>query len=395
MLDLPTHSVLVAGLDHWSKGEQVHEKRLVEKLNYVLQREDVTLHAPPADSEDPTAPPTGIKAWQFPEWFITQDVEGDGASTRSRLLVPRRSLTRGKYIDGAKKRRHVVPVRFVRACRGGHIGDIDWHLYVHRGEGNCRRQLFMDERGTSGDLSEVWVRCACGRDRQMSDAATLKLQALGHCDGSRPWLGAYAKETCGDINRLLIRTASNAYFPQLLSVISLPSRDEELVKAVDKVWENFLQYVTDLEDLGRDRAKKPPVRAALEGFPDADVLSEIRSRRGESGGQPAKSVKQAEIETLLAAREEIGHDRPDGDFYARALPRSSWDKPWMATIERVVLVHRLREVVAEVGFTRFEALSPAPAFLLNGDNSSQWLLVLDARRFPGVSFVPANREEAQ
>jgi hypothetical protein len=359
MLDLPAHSVLVAGLDHWTKGEQVHEKRLVEKLNYVLGRGDVTLHSPPPDSEDPTAPPAGIKAWQFPEWFITQDVdEGDGASRRSRLLVPRRALTRGKYIDESKKRRPVVPVRFVRACRGGHIGDIDWHAYVHRGEGSCRRQLFMDERGTSGDLSEVWVRCACGRERPMSDAATLKLQALGSCDGSRPWLGPYAKEPCGDINRLLIRTASNAYFPQLLSVISLPARDEELVKAVDKVWENFLQYVEDVEELGRDRARKPPVRAALEGFTDAEVLSEIRSRRGETGGEPVKSVKQAELETLLAAKEEIGHDRPDGDFYARALPQSSWDKPWMGPIERVVLVHRLREVVAEVGFTRFEALSP-------------------------------------
>ena len=30
----------------------------------------------------------------------------------------------------------------------------------------------------------------------------------------------------------------------------------------------------------------------------------------------------------------------------------------MQPIERVVLVHRLREVVAQVGFTRFEALAP-------------------------------------
>lgn len=45
--------------------------------------------------------------------------------------------------------------------------------------------------------------------------------------------------------------------------------------------------------------------------------------------------------------------------------------------------------------SRLEALSSAPTFLLNGDNSGEWLLVLDARRFPGVSFVPANREEVR
>ncbi|MBI4601330.1 MAG: DUF1998 domain-containing protein [Planctomycetes bacterium] len=361
MLDLPTRSVLVSGLDHWTQGEQVHEPRLAAKLRRLLDRGDLTLHVPPPDTGDPTAPLTGIRAWQFPEWFITQDVrDADGAGKRSRLLIHRRSLTRDKYIDQDKKRRHVVPVRFVRACRAGHIGDIDWHAYVHRGQTACRRhQLFLDERGTSGDLSEVWVRCACGgAERPMSDAATLEFQALGHCDGSRPWLGPAARETCGDLNRLLIRTASNAYFPQLLSVISLPSRDEDLVKAVDQVWEHHLQYVEALDDLRRDRTKKLPVRVALEGFADEEIFAEVRSRRGEGPDPSAKPVKQAELETLLAAKDEIGQDRPDGDFYARALPREHWEEPWMAPVERVVLVHRLREVVAQVGFTRFEALSP-------------------------------------
>ena len=46
------------------------------------------------------------------------------------------------------------------------------------------------------------------------------------------------------------------------------------------------------------------------------------------------------------------------DFFARALPKATWDKPWMASVERVVMVHRLREVVAQLGFTRFEASTP-------------------------------------
>ena len=33
-------------------------------------------------------------------------------------------------------------------------------------------------------------------------------------------------------------------------------------------------------------------------------------------------------------------------------------QPWMKAIEGIVLVHRLREVVAQVGFTRFEAAGP-------------------------------------
>ena len=69
------------------------------------------------------------------------------------MLVHRKELTRGKFIDLDKNRRQVVPVRFVRACRAGHIGDIDWHAFVHGNQTECRRRLWIDERGTSGDLS--------------------------------------------------------------------------------------------------------------------------------------------------------------------------------------------------------------------------------------------------
>jgi len=71
-----------------------------------------------------------------------------------------------------------------------------------------------------------------------------------------------------------------------------------------------------------------------------------------------KSIKQAEMETLIASKDELGDDKPDGNFFARTLPREEWDAPWMSSVQRVVLVHRLREVMAQVGFTRFEAVSP-------------------------------------
>jgi len=45
--------------------------------------------------------------------------------------------------------------------------------------------------------------------------------------------------------------------------------------------------------------------------------------------------------------------------------------------------------------SRFEPLSSAPTFLLNGDRSGEWLLVLDARQTPGITIVPAAGEELQ
>ncbi|WP_437202049.1 DrmB family protein [Planctomicrobium sp. SH664] len=360
MLDLPNHSVVVGGLDSWSTGgEEIVEPRLVEKLKSLFDPPltMLKLHGPPPDPDDPTAPQTGITAWQFPEWFITQDVDTEASrgTIRARMLVHRRMLTKGKFIDDRKKKRSVVPVRFVRACRNGHIGDIDWYSFAHGGETDCRRQLWIEERGTTGDLSEVWVRCECGRGERSMLQASERTVSLGHCDGNRPWLGPYSKERCGEPNRLLIRTASNAYFPQLMSVISLPDRNETLREAVETVWD-FVGEVEDLEMLRYER-KKAKVHKVLEPYSDEEVLDEVQIRRGHSL-QQQKSIKQAEMETLMASKEELGDDRPDGNFYARTLSREVWNAPWMKKIERIVLVHRLREVMAQVGFTRFEAVSP-------------------------------------
>src|SRR5437867_12556074 len=134
MLDLPNYSVLVAGLDYWlAGGEDVYEPRLTEKLRILLDVPAIQLRTPPPDIEDPTAPQTGITVWQFPEWFITQDVADGRGVTRSRLLVPRVALIKGRYIDQDRRKHAVVPVRFVRACRKGHVGDIHWFAFVHAG----------------------------------------------------------------------------------------------------------------------------------------------------------------------------------------------------------------------------------------------------------------------
>lgn len=363
MLDLPSHSVLVGGLEYWSAGgNEISEPRLAAKLSQQLGIPNVRLVTPPPEQDDPAGPPTGITCLQFPEWFITQDLEAgehSAGSGRSRMLVHRKALTRGRFIDRDRKKRAVVPVRFVRACRCGHIGDIDWYVFVHNGPSECanqHRQLWIDERGTSGDLTEVWIRCECGKaERSMAEAAGKQDRALGLCDGHQPWLGPYMKERCNERNRLLIRTASNAYFPLKLTVISLPDRDETVRQAIEAAWE-FLEEVQDLEQLKYER-RKSKVKAALDGVTDAEALAEIQRRK--SGlTQVEKPVKVPELETLIASADELGEDRPQGDFFARALPRAVWDQPWMKPISRVVLVHRLREVAAQFAFTRFEAEAP-------------------------------------
>ena len=205
--------------------------------------------------------------------------------TRSRRLLPRMAQTKSMFIDEDRKARPVVPVRFVRACRRGHIGDIDWHGFVHAGgaDAPCR----PSSGSTSGARAATCPRSGPLRVRpgaQIAEATQPEGRALETATG-RPRLGKFAEECCEEPNRLLVRTASNAYFSQTMSVISLPEEDKALGRAVNQVWEHYLKHVNDLEDLRYERRKRPPVQAALEGFSDEEILEEIRESREASSSR--------------------------------------------------------------------------------------------------------------
>ena len=389
MVDLPNHSVVVSGLDFWfpqAEMPAIVEERLSAKVAAVLERpKPVPLKGPPIVDDDERKAPTGVPAFQFPEWFVVQ------VPKKKRPLVHLESLTKGRYeVDGRKQ--PAIPVRFVQACVLGHLSDIDWHGFIHQYRGDCARQIWMEERGSSGDLADVIVGCDCGQERSMAQATRRGTENLGPCPGKRPWLGKFGGEHCGgeggkrQLSRLLIRSASDAYFSQLLSVISLPDRGSLVRDAVAKVWEDFLSLVESREDLAKER-KRPSVKAALDGLTEDEVFAEVERRRT-GGPLPNQKIKELELATLLSVKEKLGEEFHGGaDFLARRIPIKKETGPLRA-IDRIVLVDRLREVSAQIGFTRFEA----QAADIDGE------LSLDVRSAPlasEVKWVPAveNRGE--
>lgn len=398
MVDLPNHSIIMGGLNHWKFGPErtpIVEPRLEQFLQQKLGMSKIALFEPPASDQDPTGPRTGIQSFMFPGWFVAQvdrSFEGpSGKNYRTRPLVPWSLISPlgGKYLDENRKKKPVVPVRFVQACVYGHISDIDWRKYVHKGS-QCTGYLWLDEGGTGSDFADIFVRCeACGERRALSDATLPKSNALGVCLGDRPWLGRSARQECvtedniRGQNRLLVRSASNAYFAQTQSVISLPSTDDNIKAAVGKVFDNYLQYDESEDDIQLER-RKPQVDQALEGFSNAAVWKEVQRRKS---GKPTeqKKIKQVEIETLLSQPDEIGEDLPDQDFYARNLPLDALSDPLKRYIDRIVLVHRLREVRAQVSFTRFEP----PFSDIDGElqlDVAPAVLGLDTDWFPAIEI---------
>ena len=360
LIDLPRDSAIMAGVDGWVHPlERLDEPRLQRLLSRMTDVAHPELYVPP--TPDPTEfwkkAPKGIDAYRFPEWFVVQDSglgggdQPSAAKPRSRRLVHRKALDDKRRFDGNP----VVATRFVRACPKGHVDDLSWREFAHSGSTKCLGHLWLDETGATGELANLRVRCDCGKSRSMIEANDMSENALGFCEGARPWLGPNANEECNQPTRLLIRTATNAYFPLLVRTLSIPDKAAAIDKVVAELWSD-LMIVSDVFGLNFIK-QKPNVAEALHGLADEDVLDAIDRRRDGSPGD--QSVKAVEIEAMLAVPEGFGDDVPiDPNFHARKLPEHLRKDTYRKEIETVVQVHRLREVLALAGFTRLEAPMP-------------------------------------
>ncbi len=357
MVDLTERSVLIRGLDHWryphgKKPPIIEERRLPKLLVERLEKEGIRLsrttpfRAPPAgDSDDPDRW-TGIDVVEFPTWFVCQNPE-----CRT-LIRPKAHEAKGGryYHEGCDEAPWwCVPVRFVVTCKAGHLDEFPWVAFVH-GEGSkCRGPLRLLESAT-GEFSELTVKCRCGAERALSDA--MVEQTNFYCTGRRPWLGQEGDEDCELRQRLLVRTATNAYFSQTISALTLPASEDPLKKLVAERLDllstatpETLPAILTIEALESLRSHDPKaILAAVEGLKSSKT-------------DPPEHLRTAEYRHFMAQPVADATDEPgaEDNFWARqVLPKH----PPPAHIERVVLAKKLREVRVQLGFTRNEPVSP-------------------------------------
>ena len=179
MVDLPTRSVIISGLERWNIADPkvsriISEPRLQRLLEKSMREagrlaadKTIILRTPPVDVDTPGyAEPHSIDAFVFPNYFICERVETEGLMRRRRLVrmaASRRGNTaKRKYRLPDDSLVDVSPIRFVGGCPQGHIDDVDWRWVIHQGE-DCSRPLFFEERGTSGAPADMAVVCECGR----------------------------------------------------------------------------------------------------------------------------------------------------------------------------------------------------------------------------------------
>jgi hypothetical protein len=259
---------------------------------------------------------------------------------------------RARYVHGscrAMRPPTVVPARFLLACENGHLDDFPWHAFVHHGEGVCNGRLTLREVGMTGEAADILLRCeSCKRTRRMADAFGEDVDPfLRICRGRRPHLRDLADGECAEQTKTILLGASNSWFPMTLTALAIPTATDRLGQLVADHW-TVLEHAASRREVALLRTVGQ-LRAFL-GYGDEDIWAAIEARRAtpSQNNGDVGALKPPEWRVFVHPEEAPTTD----DFQLRPVdppPRLSH------LFARVVLVERVREVKALIGFTRLQS----------------------------------------
>lgn len=367
MVDLPSVSGVIMGLDYWDKPmcAPISEPRLLRAIQRVYgpsiqeirsgprQPDTVNNHTPVDRSGVPTA--------VFPRWLrcplcsrlapISTDIfklQTEPFRIDRTRYIHEGCLRKGNRLDSAMPA--AVPARFVVACEHGHLDDFPWVFFVHRGNPCGSPSLRLFESGVTGEAADVMVRCDnCERARPMSDAfGPMNDISIMPCGGYHVHLHAASPGCTGHVNTLLIG-ASNSYFPISLSVLSLPSTSDPIEPLLHRNWVSMAS-VTGIPDL--EFLRRRGELAELEVYTDAVIwagIERLKNPQADASASDESDIKRPEWNLLTGGGGTILTERMTMSP-AVGLP------PTLArALQRVLLLERFTEVRAMVGFTRLES----------------------------------------
>ncbi len=350
IVDLETLSVIVAGIDRWPIDEDlaIHEPRLERALR-------VKRFFPAKPSEGSFYNKRGtVPAYLFPRYQLcpvcrTLSVIGDGHTEyeeKWQEIVCKAPGCKGR----GKRRATTLPAPFIVACPSGHIDDVPWREYVHRGATGCRKKLALFSVAKTGTVADILVQCECGQARSASDAfGERRGDALGQCSRRRPWLGnSQASAACAHATevRAMQRGATNAWFPVVRSALAVKEAATPIGIALNACNPKQIEKVDTLDKL--KSLVEMEMFPTLAPFPVADVWTAILKQRGE--------IETDDIDLRwpewLAFRDPASSMNDKAELFLEA---GKIPEGFKGLVARVVLARKLLEVRALVGFTRIDA----------------------------------------
>lgn len=363
LVDLPNLSVIVMGLDDWPSAHSIEitEERLLRSAQSILGEQVKRFLTPPRGPENQGGQSNwfdesrqiGIPVAPFPRWMVCSKCRLL-APISSGLFAPKQPPYRPDkacYIHHCTVQRKpplVLPARYMVTCEHGHLDDFPWVEFVHQEPTTeCKGLLYLYETGATGEALDVEVKCdGCGTRRRMGQAfGPTNRMTMPACRGRRPHMRDIDPNGCNiEHVKPMLQGASNLWFPVLISALSVPEASDELGRLVEENWA-VLDKVTSVDVLTAFR-----LIGQLKDFTkytDDHLWAAIQKKiKGIS--------KVAEDPDDLKSPEWRVFTNPEKAKESRTFRLRTVEPPTDFTkyFEKIVLVEKLREVRALVGFTR-------------------------------------------
>lgn len=399
LIDLPSLSVVTLGIDTWDKDrcQPIQEARLLAAVRKVLGSQVENLRMPPFQKSElvdvwSAEANIGVPVRPFPRWMRCVkcgllspydhklfEIKPDRyRAERTRFVHKGCTGSKG---DQPARDADAVPARFLLACRDGHLDDFPWHYFVHGGNSSCKGTMRFFESGASLQTENLWVKCdSCGASRSMAHAfGKAGKENLPGCRGRHPHLDHFDHE-CNEEARAVLLGATNSWFPITLSALAIPQVKDTLSQLIVDGWESSFEDLESEAELSGavKNLKKHGTLPGIEKYSIGNIWAAIEAYRKGSGLEAVgeSDIKGPEWEVLTETN-------PPTDYPHFMSKKVSTPTVFEKHISRVLLLERLREVNALLGFTRVEAPEES------GDPDERPQMASLSRSKP--DWVPANQ----
>lgn len=387
-------SGVAAGLEEWDRSfpppglkhpQTIQETRLQKKLSVDGFR------SPPVKFERGTNDKPDLRrlvAVRFPKWL--QCPRCDTIKPERRWMSDPGKAYRYCASCTAKspgsQKELVIPVRFVMACKDGHLDEFPWDLWVgHKDDCDLSKITNADSHpglkliAKRPGLAGLILSCPkCNASRSMDGVFSKKTwENAPKCKGRRPWI-ANGDQDCGKELYTVQRGASNLYFPVTESALSIPPWTDRLQEAIGPSWATL----TNLEDMSKledyiELLSNGELKGALEelDMSPAELAEAVRERLSSYDQVRTDDLRPAEYRQFVS--EPGRREDPDNKFETRREKVTPEISPY---ISRVVRAVRLREVRAIRGFTRISPPgSPDSSMASLSKTKLNWLPAIEVR----------------
>jgi len=361
-----SESLMLLGTDEWFKNSEIPQEWKIKepRLQSYLNKKFFVM--PPdyrKKTDDIKLKKKELPYQRFPRWHRCTSC---GCMKYIGELANQDSLKCEKCL---KKRSILIPIRFAVVCANGHIDDFPFKEWAHQKDKNkntekCEIKSFGGKGGNSSILGLKFKCITCKTEPvnlasffsnekdESNDSLGAGFKVINYsCKGKRPWLND-TEANCKAKQKVLLRGASNMYYSVIKSSIFIPIITDQFdQEIIDKINDNeFWEGIKDLDQktldtvlkvsLGLKKIDKDKLKLAINKKKEGTLNQENNSAVDEENYRYQEhdfilNKKTSDESELVKHKIDINDYKELKEFFSD-----------------IILIDRLKETRAQLGFTR-------------------------------------------